>query len=216
MSGTRCYEGHIGATVENGASFEVHKVTAGDGTFSGRLQTNVISSSRQTETYFTFKQRILEPWKDEDLNDEQRSHYWAIPRTHEQWPPPHHMYFGFPCDKPFEYITARAKELGSTRKDLEEIAEQETVDWDNFFMACMDIMHDVIFDKCRFRYPPMIISMRAGSKEGTVGLLTIASNRDEKVVKLPKRALRAIRWAFELPADAQPMWYYSQAYYERM
>lgn len=157
----------------------------------------------------------MEPWKDEDLNDEQRS-YYAIPRTREQWPPPHHMYFGFPCDKPFTYITARAKELGSTRKDWEEIAEQETVDWDNFFMACMDILHDVIFDKCRFRYPPMFISMRAGSQEGTVGLLTIASNRDEKVVKLPKRALRAIRWAFELPADAQPMWYYSQAYYEQV
>lgn len=164
------------------------------------------------------KERILEPWKDEDLNDEQRS-YYATPITapwHEQWPPRHHMYFGFPCDRPFEYVTARAKELGSTRKDWEEIAEQETMDRDNFFMACMDIMHDVIFDKCRFRYPPMIISMRAGSKEGTVGLLTIASNRDEKVVKLPKRALRAIRWAFELPADAQPMWYYSQAYYERV
>ncbi|OJT10395.1 hypothetical protein TRAPUB_13087 [Trametes pubescens] len=131
----------------------------------------------------------------------------------EQWPPRHLMRFGFPCDKPLDYIVTRAKLLGSKRKDWEEIAAQEEVNWTNFFVGCIDVMNDVIYAKCLFPGPMMTISTRAGMKKDTVGLLTIFSNTGEKFVELPEHALRAVRWAFQLPADARPMWYYSQEYY---
>ncbi len=149
------------------------------------------------------------------MNDEQRN-YFAIPATEEQWPPRHLMHFGFPCDKSLHYIPARAEFLGSKRKDWPEIKEQEEVNYAHFYLGCMDIMNDVIYDKCRFPGPMMTIDRRAGMEKGTVGILTIFSNKGEKFVELPKHALRAIRWAFELPRDAQPMWYYSQGYYEQV
>ncbi len=208
----------VSAAVEVNSKLPLKTLPSMVSSFSTRSALHVFKFDALTPPFLS-KERILGPWTNEELNDEQRD-YNAI--RVGAWPPPHVMHFGFVYDKPFSTLVARARAKCSKMEHWELLLSMEEDMPEMFKSGCMDILSELVFRRsgcpCIYLSTASRAGMPAAVDDGDgddemVGLLTMFSNDlNQKYVEPTPRVLRVIRRLFKLPADAQPAWYYDKYY----